>query len=183
MELNKLGIEKVLVVINKELRQGLSVNKTCDKLGVKKSTLRDFMTRNNCNYDRELHQYIMISDDNTCNTTTTLSPIKQDIEPIKEVTIKEPMDGLAPLKSEDDIKNLQWLLNNVQAIQSLLNGSVKTDNTSGNTINLSSTETTTTSLRLNKELYGLIKERSKRDNTPITEILNRALVDYLNNYL
>jgi len=55
-------------------------------------------------------------------------------------------------------------------------------NTTSN-ITVQGTETTVTSLRINKEIYEMVKQRAKDRNTPITEIVNRALLDYLNRYI
>ena len=44
-------------------------------------------------------------------------------------------------------------------------------------------KTKVTSLRINEDIYNLIKERAVRDKCSISDIVNKSLMDYLNNYL
>ena len=48
---------------------------------------------------------------------------------------------------------------------------------------INSSETKVTSLRINAELYNIIKDRALKNKISISDIVNRALEDYLRNYL
>ena len=50
-------------------------------------------------------------------------------------------------------------------------------------ISINSEKTKVTSLRINEDIYNLIKERAVRDKCSISDIVNKSLMDYLNNYL
>ena len=47
-------------------------------------------------------------------------------------------------------------------------------------IEINSTETTVTSLRLNKELYKMIKDRAAAEKIGITDLMNNIMLNYLN---
>lgn len=46
-------------------------------------------------------------------------------------------------------------------------------------IKLKNNESIVTSLRINKELYDLVKDYSKKNNVTITEILNQSIINFL----
>ena len=50
-------------------------------------------------------------------------------------------------------------------------------------ISINTEKTKVTSLRINEDIYNLIKERAVRDKCSISDIVNKSLMDYLNNYL
>ena len=70
-----------------------------------------------------------------------------------------------------------------ELIKNIVDGNKDKTDVNRNEIKVTSKETTTTSLRINKEIYDMIKERSKRDDIRIGDIINRALLDYLKNYI
>ena len=47
-------------------------------------------------------------------------------------------------------------------------------------IEINDDTTTVTSLRVNKEIYSLIKEKAKIEGVGISEIINKCMIDYLN---
>mgnify|MGYP003589953287 CR=1 FL=1 len=169
MDLNKISIEKLVQYINLELKKdkNISVNRLADKIGVKKSTLKSRMTRANYSYNADLRQYIKD------NTTTSNTEILQEIAVAKEDTTRNITEF-----NNVDLEKLNLLLNNLDSLLDLVS---KKNNTSNITID--SKETRVTSLRINEEVYNMIKDRAARDNTSISDIVNRALMDYLNNYL
>jgi len=169
MDFNNISIEKLVQYINLELSKdkNISVNKLCDRIGIKKSTLKSRMTRADYSYNIELRQYIK---DNTTNNTTE---VLQEVAVPKEDTMNKVI-----LLNDVETDKLNLLLNNLDSLLELVN---KKHNTSNITIN--SDKTRVTSLRINEEVYDMIKDRAARDNTSISDIVNRSLIDYLNNYL
>lgn len=116
----------------------------------------------------------------TSNITSNTTEPKKDISKIESHTTLNITDHTTDnsiLPKNIDIDKLNLLLNNLDKLLSLV-GSNTTSN-----ITVRGTETIVTSLRINKEIYKLVKERAKERNTPITEIVNRALLDYLNRYI
>lgn len=177
MDINTMDIEKFVKFINAELKKDktISVNKLCDKLSIKKSTLKSRMTRGKYSYNIELRQYIK---DNTTSNIESVAVAKDDnTSNITEVPKEDNTNNIL-LLNDFDAEKLNLLLNNLDGLLKLVE--VK-DNTSNITID--SNKTRVTSLRINEEIYDLIKDRAVKINTSISDIVNRALLDYLNNYL
>lgn len=165
MDISNMDIIQFVKFINAELQKdkNISVNKLCDKLSVKKSTLKSKMARGDYSYNVELRQYIKHN----------ITEIQQEV--LQEVAVtKEDNTGLNNI----DIDKLNLLLNNLDSLLSLV---TKKDTTSSITID--SKETRVTSLRINQQVYDMIKERATKENTSISDIVNRSLLDYLNNYI
>ena len=80
--------------------------------------------------------------------------------------------------SDLDMDKLNLLLANIDKILKL----IPTDTTS-NITHLKSGSNEVRSLRIDTGLYEAIKNRASRDNINISAIVNKALEDYLNNYL
>lgn len=169
MDFNNISIEKLVQYINLELSKdkNISVNKLCDRIGIKKSTLKSRMTRADYSYNIDSRQYIK---NNTTNNTTE---VLQEVSAPKEDTTNKVI-----LLNEIETNKLNLLLNNLDSLLELVE---KKNNTSSITIN--SDKTKVTSLRINEELYDMIKDKSAKSNISISDIVNRSLLDYLNNYL
>ena len=169
MDINTMNIEEFVKFINAELKKDktISVNKLCDKLYIKKSTLKSRMSRGEYSYNVELRQYTK------GNTTSNNIELEQEVAVSKEDNTNNIL-----LLNDFDAEKLNLLLNNLDSLLKLVE--VK-DNTSNITID--SNKTRVTSLRINEEIYDLIKDRAVKSNTSISDIVNRALLDYLNNYL
>jgi len=80
--------------------------------------------------------------------------------------------------SDLDMDKLNLLLANIDKILKL----IPTDTTS-NITHIKSGSNEVRSLRIDTGLYEAIKTRASRDNINISAIVNKALEDYLNNYL
>ena len=178
MDFNNISIEKLVQYINIELKKDktISVNKLCDRIGIKKSTLKSRMSRGNYSYNPELRQYTTsnitdnATNDNTSNTT----------EAFQEVAVtKEDNSNNNILLNNFDADKLNLLLNNLDGLIKLVN---KKETTS-NITSLRSKDNRTTSLRIDTGLFEKAKQKAKDNDMTIGEILNRALEDYLNNYL
>lgn len=83
-----------------------------------------------------------------------------------------------PTYNDVDIDKLNLLLSNLDKILKL----IPTDITS-NITELRSGINNVCSFRIDTGLYKAVKERASRDNINIADIINKALEDYLNNYL
>lgn len=169
MDFNNISIEKLVQYINIELSKdkNISVNRLCDKIGIKKSTLKSRMTRADYSYNVELRQYIKD------NTTSNIIEVQQEVAVAKEDTTSN-ITGL----NNVDVEKLNLLLNNLDGLLKLVEIKNNTNN-----ITINSDKTRVTSLRINEEVYNMIKDRAVRDNTSISDIVNRSLIDYLNNYI
>ena len=174
---NNMDIKQFVIFINKELKKdkSISVNKLCDKLGIKKSTLKSKMSRGNYSYNVDLRQYQLVN--NTSSITSKKEDVKEVYEQKKEVAKIDNTSSITSLQNVD-IDKLNLLLNNIDALLEL----VKKKDTTRN-ITIKSNETRVTSLRINQELYNMIKDRATKENTSISDIVNRALLDYLKNYI
>lgn len=183
VNINNMDIEKLVKFINAELSKNktLSVNKWCDLNNIKKSTLKSRMARGGYSYNADSRQYVKH------DTTSNIIEIQQEVAFTKDDNTSNITEVSAPkddntnkiiLLNDVEKDKLNLLLNNIDSLLELVN---KKHNTSNITIN--SDKTRVTSLRINEEVYDMIKDRATRDNTSISDIVNRALLDYLNNYL
>lgn len=164
-----MDIEQLVKFINVELSKNktLSVNKWCELNNIKKSTLKSRMSRADYSYNADLRKYV--KDNTTSNTTEVLQEVSAP---------KEDDTNKVILLNDIETGKLNLLLNNIDSILELVE---KKNNTSSITIN--SDKTKVTSLRINEELYDMIKDKSAKSNISISDIVNRALIDYLNNYI
>lgn len=168
VNINNMDIEQLVKFINIELskNKSLSVNKWCESNNIKKSTLKSRMSRADYSYNVDLRKYVKN------NTTGNTTEVLQEVSAPKEDTNK------VILLNDIETGKLNLLLNNIDSLLELVE---KKNNTSSITIN--SDKTKVTSLRINEELYDMIKDKSAKSNISISDIVNRALIDYLNNYI
>ena len=173
VNINNMDIERLVKFINAELSKNktLSVNKWCDLNNIKKSTLKSKMSRGNYSYNADLRQYV--KDNTTNNTTEVLQEVREEVA----VTKEDNTSNTTPLNNIN-MDKLNLLLNNLDSLLDLVN---KKHNTSSIAIN--SDKTRVTSLRINEQLYELIKDRAVKESTSISDIVNRSLLDYINNYI
>ena len=78
-----------------------------------------------------------------------------------------------------DADKLNLLLNNLDGLLKL----VTKKETTSNITSLRSKDNRTTSLRIDTGLFEKAKQKAKDNDMTVGEILNRALEDYLKNYL
>jgi hypothetical protein len=169
VNINNMDIEQLVKFINIELskNKSLSVNKWCESNNIKKSTLKSRMSRANYSYNVDLRKYVKH------NTTSNTTEVLQEVSAPKEDNLNKVI-----LLNDIETEKLNLLLNNIDSLLELVE---KKNNTSSITIN--SDKTRVTSLRINEELYDMVKEKSAKSNMSISDIVNRALIDYLNNYI
>ena len=165
VDISKFDIDKLVEFVNLELQKNktLSVNKLCDKYNIKKATLKTRMRRGGYSYNQDNRRYEKTASKNNTTSRTT----------VKAVEVHNDN-----MPKNIDMNKLNLLLDNIDSILEF----VKCKNTTSS-ITLNSKETKVTSLRINAELYDKVKERATRGQQSISDIVNRALVDYLNNYI
>jgi len=170
MDFNNISIEKLVEYINMELKKdkSISVNKLCDRIGIKKSTLKSKMMRGSYSYNAELRQYAKN------NITSNIAVAQEEVAVTKEDNANNNI-----LLNDFDADKLNLLLNNLDGLLKLVE--IK-DNTR-NITSIRSGDNRTTSLRIDTGLFEQAKQKAKDNDMSIGEILNRALEDYLNNYL
>lgn len=167
MELLKLDIEELVSIINKALEEDreLSVNKWCDKVSIKQSTLKSKLSRGKYIYNSELRSY---SKKNiTCNITNKKLEEKPKKENNKVIEILDTVN----------IDKLNLLLDSLEDILKLIEKKKVTSN-----ITIDSKETTVKTLRINKELYEKVRKFAKDKDITIGSLLNEALINYLDKY-
>lgn len=169
VNINDMDIEQLVKFINTDLQKNknLSVNKWCDKVGIKKSTLKNKMSRENYKYNADLRQYV--KEDITHNIT----PTKEENKPITGDITRN-----ITTHKDVDYNKLNLLLDNIDILLELVKKKDITHN-----ITIDNKENTVKSLRINKQIYEKIKDKAIKENISISSIVNKALLDYLNNYI
>ena len=166
MEWNKDNIEFIINFINKELSAGRPMIRIeLDDFGVNERVIHKRLVR--LGYKKIDNQYVY-TDDITCNIT-----------PSKPSTTSNITDDISThgFNGDIDMDKLQLLLNNIDVLLKLIPSN---DNILDN---LKSGVNEVRSLRIDTGLYLLIKERAAKNNQSISDIVNKALQDYLNRYI
>lgn len=165
MEWNKDNIDEIVEFINRELKTGRPMNNIeLEKFGVNERVIHKRLLR--IGYKKIDNQY-RLQDGITSNITEK-----------PKVINKVKNESNITRNSDLDMDKLNLLLANIDKILKL----IPTDTTS-NITHLKSGSNEVRSLRIDTGLYEAIKNRASRDNINISAIVNKALEDYLNNYL
>ncbi|MEG0844513.1 MAG: hypothetical protein RSF39_10295 [Romboutsia sp.] len=173
----EMTVEEVVKYIELEMAKGRSCKDIEEKdFGVKERVIRKRLSRKGIKIDTKIYNTSSTTRNNTIETPVT--------KKVKEKGIIQVVPQvITPVFDDVEMNKIKYYIDNFEVIKSLVDGSVPKEIINNNSIEINSKETTTTSLRINKEIYELIKVRSQRDNVGIGEIMNRALLDYLKNYL
>lgn len=174
IDINKLDIKKLVEFINTDLKKNkdLSVNKWCDKVGIKRGPFKHKMKRENYIYNINERQYVY----NDITSNTTHENKENKLEVVKKNDIKE-ISNYQDNISNIDMDKLSILLNNLDELIKLIPSNITRN------ITVNSNKNNVHSLRINDEIYDHIKARAKKENISISSIINKALLDYLNNYI
>lgn len=165
MEWNKYNIDEIVEFINRELKTGRPMNKIeLEEFGANERVIHKRLLR--IGYKKIDNQY-RLEDGITSNITNKSKAIT-----------KVKNESNITCNSDLDMNKLNLLLANIDKILKL----IPTDTTS-NITHLKSGNNEVRSLRIDTGLYEAIKNRASRDNINISAIVNKALEDYLNNYL
>ena len=106
-----MEIEKLVTLINLELKKdnNISVNKICNKLGMKQSTVKSQLRNYGYSYNAELRQYTKdIQQYNNCKNEVAVTKI----EPIKEV--------IQTYNKDIDINSLMELISLIEPIKEVI---------------------------------------------------------------
>ena len=165
MEWNKDNIDEIVEFINRELESGRPMNNIeLEEFGVNERVIHKRLLR--IGYKKIDNQY-RLEESITSNITNKSKAIT-----------KVKNESNITCNSDLDMEKLNLLLANIDKILKL----IPTDTTS-NITHLKSGNNEVRSLRIDTGLYEAIKNRASRDNINISAIVNKALEDYLNNYL
>ena len=159
--MEEMTIEQIADYVNLELAKGRTM-KDIENNDFKVNDRVITKRLNRKGYKKIDNQFVA---DTTCSITKNKP---------KEIIKKENQI----LPKEIDLDKLKILLDNIDQLIELVQ---KKNNTSS--ITIKNKETTVTSLRINKELYEAIKRKATEQNINISEIVNRSLKDYLENYI
>lgn len=175
MEWSKDNVDEIVEFINQELANGRPmVNIETVNFNVNERVIHKRLNR--LGYKKIDNQYRLDSDDITRNIT----PVKEKKEDRNITRNTNSTNENLPATIDTDKLNL--LLSNLDKILNLI---VPTDtsNITRNITSIRSGNNEVRSLRIDTGLYDAIKQRAARDNINISSIVNKALEDYLNNYL
>lgn len=171
MNYEEMTTEEVVKYIETEISKGRSCKDIeINDFGVTERTIRKRLLRKGIKIDTKGR--------NTSNITSKKPVVSEEIS-IPKVEKQE----IKPIFNEVEMSKIKYYIDNFELIKNIVDGNKNKTDTNRNEIKVTSKETTTTSLRINKEIYDMIKERSKRDDIKIGDIINRALLDYLKNYI
>ena len=165
MEWDKNNIGEIVGFINRELETGRPMNNIeLEEFGVNERVIHKRLLR--IGYKKIDNQY-RLEESITSNITNKSKAIT-----------KVKNESNITCNSDLDMEKLNLLLANIDKILKL----IPTDTTS-NITHLKSGSNEVRSLRIDTGLYEAIKNRASRDKVNISAIVNKALEDYLNNYL
>lgn len=165
MEWDKNNIGEIVGFINRELETGRPMNNIeLEEFGVNERVIHKRLLR--IGYKKIDNQYRL--QDGIISNITEKPKVINKVKNESNIT----------RNSDLDMEKLNLLLANIDKILKL----IPTDTTS-NITHLKSGSNEVRSLRIDTGLYEAIKNRASRDNINISAIVNKALEDYLNNYL
>ncbi|MGL5152960.1 MAG: hypothetical protein ACRC7N_20575, partial [Clostridium sp.] len=173
--------EQLVTVVNEELGHGLSVNKTCDKLGIKKTTLRDHMGRNGYEYYKEQHRYVKTTQDTfEGNEESKSRVVRQDVTASnKGVVTQSDIVTEFPIPSSD-VEILKEMIEQYKRHKSM-----NTVPTGSIVVELPPEENGDyrKTLRLNKTIYqDFEKFCNKNKEFTIKELVSQALKEFIEKY-
>ncbi|MGL5328561.1 MAG: hypothetical protein ACRDD7_04775 [Peptostreptococcaceae bacterium] len=185
MNLKQIPIDQLVAVVNKELGNGLSVNKTCDKLGIKKTTLRDYMARNEYEYNREQHRYIKVDQVKVNKEPLKAKEYIESDNVIQSVTLTEN----TIVTEADTVAVLSIPSNDIEVLKEMISQYKKhkiINNVSGTIVVEMPHEENgdfRKTLRLNKTIYQEFEKFcSENKQFTIKELVSQALKEFIEKY-
>ena len=170
MEWDINNIEYIVRYINQELSKGKTmVSIEQEVFKVNERVIHKRLTR--LGYKKIDNQYRLNED-----TTSNITPFEKHYKATEEV--EENKKDIGTILGANDIDKLNLLLENIDGLLKLIPKSNITSNTS-----FKSGVNDVKSFRVDIGLYKAIKERATRDNINIADVINKALEDYLKNYI
>lgn len=170
-----MEVLELLNYVNKGLSDGKSVTSIGKELGLNESSIRKKLNKHG--YKRSGNKFVSNAD-----ITSNITEVQESF--VEAVEVKEPLKEESnhifnPMELNIDRDKLNLLLNNVDKLLTL----IPSANITSNITNYRSGNNRTISLRADSGLYEAIKERAARDKINIADIINRAIEDYLKNYI
>lgn len=181
MEWNIDDIDNIVIYINQELSNGKTmVSIEQEVFGVNERVIHKRLLR--LGYKKIDNQY-RLQDGITSKITSSKTSYKATQE-VKEVsnniiTKEEDKKNIELIQEIKDIDKLNLLLDNIDLLLKLIPKGNITSNKSSLRTGINDVK----SFRVDTGIYKAIKERATRENINIADIINKALEDYLNNYL
>lgn len=173
MEWVRENIVNIVEFINNELSKGRSMASIeREEFGVSERVIHKRLIR--LNYKRVNNQYRPKSD---ITSNITVEKVTQNHKETKEAP-SNINNITSNITANIDVDKLNLLLDNLEKILKL----IPADDLENGT-ELRSGVNDVKSFRVDSNLYSLIKKRAVRDGINISDILNKALEDYLKNYL
>lgn len=190
MEWNKDNIVEIVEFINKELKIGKPMVKIENEyFGENERVIHKRLVR--LGYKKVNNQYQTNGEitsnitadkkrEKKCKITHNIKAIGKEEDTVarNENIVSVNNTNIKHIYNDVDIDKLNLLLSNLDKILKL----IPTDITS-NITELRSGINNVCSFRVDTGLYKAVKERASRDKINIADIINKALEDYLNNYL
>lgn len=117
MEFNKENIDKIIIYINMELKKNkkMSVNKVCDKIGIKQSTFKTWAHKSGYSFDINSREYTKVKQNDKApaepkaaaeeilSSTLDIEKLEELVdllEPIKKLIINYNKNTLGPSRAE-----------------------------------------------------------------------------------
>ena len=168
-----MEVQDPLEYVNSELANGSNLTKFAKGLGKNESTIRKKL--NKAGYKRVGNKFVLNVD--TTRSTTRYEENKLGHMPHNNIYSMKA--DISKIEANIDIEKLRLLVENIDNLLRLIPNTTS----SITSISINTEKTKVTSLRINEDIYNLIKERAVRDKCSISDIVNKSLMDYLNNYL
>lgn len=169
----KMEVQDLLEYVNSELANGSNLTKFAKGLCKNESTIRKKL--NKAGYKRVGNKFVLNVD--TTRSTTRYEENKLGHMPHNNIYSMKA--DISKIEANIDIEKLRLLVENIDNLLRLIPNTTS----SITSISINTEKTKVTSLRINEDIYNLIKERAVRDKCSISDIVDKSLMDYLNNYL
>lgn len=151
-------------------KKGYGINKIASSLKIKKNIVKKIIDKNESVKIKEISKEHIDTEEKT-------ELEKEIVVTNIDVNNNKKENNTSSITNEINKEKLNVLLDNLDKLLKLIQ-----EESSNSDIKLNSDKTTVTSLRINEELYDHVKKYAERKKIKISEILNKALLDYLNNY-
>ena len=173
-----MQIDKLVQLINLELKKdsSISVNKICNKIGIKKSTVKTQLRNNNYSYNTEQRQYI--------------KDIQKNNDNIKEISITkiEPKtEDIQRYNKDIDINKLNELISLIEPIKEVIEGYNRNKNIiEVNEIELKAKAVTEVKQKLFKVDINVLEQWDKfvadHKEFKVQQLISLALEEFINKY-
>lgn len=172
--INAMDIKEIANHMNTELAKGRTQKDIeIHDFGVNEKVVKNRLDRKG--YKKIDNQWVLINGYKSMNTTEETTEI---IQP--KTIVQEP-----PKKAfnNNEVEKLEQLLNlDIEVLNQMIKEYTTNKNTNCS-IEIKDNTTVVTSLRVNKEIYSLIKEKAKIEGVGLSEIINKCMIEYLEKHI